>query len=70
MMNKRDITPNSPDVVKICWEGLDSLGWLFTPAQLSSLLLANLNKRKKGGWAATIQDSPYLLPNINRDNYF
>ena len=31
-IDKRDITPDSPDVVKICREGLDSPEWPSTPA--------------------------------------
>lgn len=69
-IDKQNITLDSLDVIKIYRKRLDSLEWLSTPAQSSFSLSTNLNKRKKGGWVATIQNSPYLLLNINWDNYF
>ncbi len=70
LYRKRSLTPVSDDVVKICREGLDSPDWPSTPARSSSPAPPNLNERNKGGWAATIRDSPYVLPNINWGNFF
>lgn len=50
MLNrKKNNIPNFEDIVKIYYEGLTFLECLSIPIRLSSLLIPNLNERKKGG---------------------
>lgn len=58
------------DILKTCYDKLDSPEWSSMPNWLLSPKLLNLNKGKKRRWIAVIQDLPYVLSNINWTNFF